>query len=77
MPSSARPPPSLLPLPCRQVVTIVTEGGRLELPPRERLPGPDSQTWGELDAYKALLTRCWAQAPDDRPRFKEIITDLR
>jgi hypothetical protein len=26
-----------------QVVTIVTEGGRLELPARERLPGPDSQ----------------------------------
>ena len=26
-----------------QVVTIVTEGGRLEFPPRDRLPGPDSQ----------------------------------
>lgn len=26
-----------------QVVTIVSEGGRLQLPEREKLPGPDSQ----------------------------------
>lgn len=118
----------------------MTEGGRLEIPARERLPGPDSavgalpwllggrlytsaewpvcgsrchmamravlyktpfckppehqhmelaairthalfsthlQTWGELDAYVSLVKRCWAQAPQDRPRFKEVIADLR
>jgi serine/threonine protein kinase len=60
-----------------QVVTFVTEGGRLEIPARERLPGPDSATWGELDAYVRLVQRCWAQIPQDRPRFKEVIADLR
>ena len=60
-----------------QVVQIVGEGGRLEIPPRERLPGPDSATWQELDAYLALLDRCCAQTPAARPKFQEIIVVLR
>lgn len=35
------------------------------------------QTWSELDAYVRLVQRCWAQLPQDRPTFKEVITDLR
>lgn len=42
------------------------------------LPEPQCcQTWTELDSYCQLVERCWAQAPADRPLFKEIITQLR
>ncbi|GAB4815428.1 hypothetical protein N2152v2_002474, partial [Parachlorella kessleri] len=30
-----------------------------------------------MGAYVALMRRCWAQAPEDRPGFGEIIADLR
>ncbi|KAL4436932.1 hypothetical protein ABPG75_004071 [Micractinium tetrahymenae] len=60
-----------------QVVTIVSDGGRLDIPSRDQLPGPDSQEWVALDAYVALLQRCWAQEPRDRPLFKEVISELR
>jgi hypothetical protein len=35
------------------------------------------QTWGELDAFNRLITRCWAHNPADRPGFQEIIAELR
>lgn len=60
-----------------QVVTVVTEGGRLEVPAREILPGPDTNDFEELDGYVALMRRCWAHNPDDRPTFQEIISELR
>ena len=30
-----------------------------------------------LGAYVALMRRCWAQAPEERPGFGEVIADLR
>jgi len=60
-----------------QVVTMVTDGGRLSIPPRSQLPGPDNDTFEGLDAYIALMKRCWAHIPEDRPSFKEIISELR
>eukprot|EP00887_Chlorella_sp_A99_P008111 scaffold12.g8111.t1 len=53
-----------------QVVTLVTEGGRLEIPARASLPGPDTQTFSQLDAYVGLN-------PESRPGFQEVITELR
>ena len=35
------------------------------------------QTWGELDAFYSLIRRCWAQLPQDRPNFQEVIAELR
>ena len=31
----------------------------------------------DYDAYVALMQRCWAYAPSDRPSFCDIITQLR
>ncbi|KAG7668202.1 putative Serine/threonine-protein kinase CTR1 [Nannochloris sp. 'desiccata'] len=60
-----------------QVVTVVTEGGRLEVPDRSALPGPDTMQFEELDQYVALMRKCWAHNPEDRPTFQEIIAELR
>jgi serine/threonine protein kinase len=60
-----------------QVVTVVTEGGRLEVTDRSALPGPDTMQFEELDKYVALMRKCWAHNPDDRPSFQEIIAELR
>ncbi|KFM26814.1 Serine/threonine-protein kinase CTR1 [Auxenochlorella protothecoides] len=60
-----------------QVVTVVTEGGRLAVPDRAALPGPDTQDWDGLDAYVDLIRACWAQNPNDRPTFSEVIPVLR
>ena len=61
-----------------QLVSLVTQGGRLEIPPRERLPGgADTAAFRGLDAYVALTQRCWAHNPYDRPTFEEIIPQLR
>jgi hypothetical protein len=29
-----------------------------------------------LDAYIGLLQRCWAQAPADRPTFRQVVHEL-
>ncbi len=42
------------------------DGHRLAIPPRDQLPGPDTASFAGLDAYIALMQRCWAQV---RPVF--------
>ena len=60
-----------------QLVNHVLAGGRLEVPPREVLPGPDTAAFARLDAYLSLMQRCWAQDPSERPAFQQIVTELR
>ncbi len=60
-----------------QVVTTVAEGGRLPVPAPSDLPGPGSADFEGVVAYLALMQRCWAQRPQERPGFAEIITQLR
>lgn len=60
-----------------QIVSMVTEGRRLEIPPRAALPGPDTSAFDGLDSYVGLICRCWAQDPENRPSFQEIIAELR
>lgn len=64
-------------LPTPQLVRFVADGGRLEIPDRMALPGPDTATFGGLDDYTGLIRRCWAQEPADRPGFQHIIDSLR
>ena len=59
------------------IVNQVNAGNRLAVPPRADLPGPASGAWPQLDAYIALMNRCWAQLPEDRPNFEQIMADLR
>ena len=49
----------------------------MEIPARDRLPGADTPSWAGLDAYVALLKRCWAQSPYDRPAFDRAAAELR
>ena len=60
-----------------QLASRVMAGERLEVPPREALPGPDTPGWAGLDGYVALMQHCWAQAPEDRPSFQDIVVALR
>lgn len=60
-----------------QVVTVVMEGGRLSVPSRADLPGPDNFSFGGLEDYISLMQRCWSQIQEDRPTFQEIISELR
>lgn len=60
-----------------QLVGQVLNGGRLEVPAREELPGPDTPAFGALDEYVRLMERCWAQAPQERPTFEDIVPQLR
>ena len=64
------------PAPCCQIVSAVLAGRRLVVPPAEGLPGGGADLAG-LDAYVALLQRCWAQEPQERPTFEDIIPELR
>ncbi|KAL4430022.1 hypothetical protein ABPG77_004392 [Micractinium sp. CCAP 211/92] len=60
-----------------QLVNLLMNGGHLEIPPREELPGADTPSFEGLDAYIQLMKRCWAQNQYDRPGFEEITRDLR
>lgn len=60
-----------------QLVRFVAEGGRLEFPEPSKLPGPGSGEFEGLQDYIALVNRCWAQDPKDRPSFQQIVDDLR
>ncbi|PRW33138.1 Serine threonine- kinase CTR1 [Chlorella sorokiniana] len=59
------------------LVAHVLAGGRLDIPPREALPGTDTAAFACLDGYAALMQRCWAQAPDERPDFQQVVQELR
>ena len=63
-------------LPCLQQASRVIQGGRLEVPPAERLPGDTPSSEG-LAAYIALLHSCWDQNPGKRPTFPQIVSDFR
>ncbi|KAL4517811.1 hypothetical protein Ndes2437B_g03932 [Nannochloris sp. 'desiccata'] len=57
------------------IVGNVLKGGRPALPPRAELPGLKPSD--NLDAYTALIQRCWAQEPSARPDFNSIASELR
>lgn len=59
-----------------QLVFMVSSGDRLAMPALEALPGklPERAVY---DAYVALVRRCWAQDPAERPTFGDIISELR
>jgi hypothetical protein len=44
-----------------QLVGKLMDGLRLRIPPREELPGPDTDRFVCLEEYLELMQRCWAQ----------------
>lgn len=59
------------------IVSAVLNNERLTIPSPEELPGPEGSTWPHLDRYVGIMQRCWAQNPKDRPKFEEIMQELR
>ncbi len=60
-----------------QIASMVLGGARLEFPAPSALPGDAGAAFEGLQAYIALVQRCWAQSPEERPTFAEIIAQLR
>lgn len=60
-----------------KIGATIRQGGRPDVPPREALPGPDTAAWGGLDSYVCLMRECWAQQPQERPTFEEVVHRLR
>jgi hypothetical protein len=59
------------------IVSQITNGNRLTIPDANTLPGPESGSWPKLGQYVALMERCWAQEPADRPNFEQVMAELR
>lgn len=51
-------------LPNRDVMQLVTGGGRLDAPP------------GCPPAIYAIMAECWSPTPDDRPTFSNLLERL-
>ncbi|KAK9820960.1 hypothetical protein WJX81_007609 [Elliptochloris bilobata] len=60
--------------PWQVVIAVVDRGLRPEVPPESALPTPPLRQHG---AYIALMRRCWATDPAQRPAFDAVICDLR
>ncbi|KAL4427896.1 hypothetical protein ABPG75_001985 [Micractinium tetrahymenae] len=60
-----------------QLVHMISSGERLQVPPRDSAPGPEQLSEADYVAYVALLQRCWAQEPAERPGFDQVISQLR
>ena len=62
--------------PTFRIMTMVAmEGASLEVPPEAELPGGG---FAGLAAYTAIMRRCWAQDPAERPAsFAAVLADLR
>ncbi len=57
-----------------QVMRLVLNGGRPAIPGPEEVQGGGFAGLGD---YVALMQRCWAQEPQDRPGFGEVVRCLR
>lgn len=59
-----------------QIVNTLNQGGRLPIPAREDVLGlPPSQEC--YDRFVALIKKCWAQIPEDRPEIGDVAEELR
>ncbi len=58
---------------------LVQRGERPKIPPLTELPGFTDIELPEtsINAYIALMNRCWAQDPAIRPDFKTVAAELR
>jgi hypothetical protein len=49
------------------------------VPPAAQLPGAGGGTadFLGLEEYVALMRRCWAEEPEERPQFGAVVKELR
>ncbi len=60
-----------------QIMNCIRQGQRPQLLPATELPGMEQQPPPRLDDYVALMGKCWAQKPEDRPGMQEVAIALR
>lgn len=71
-PAPSQPRPRL-----PQIAKAIVAGERLAVPPRDAQPGRDRLPPDIEHDYVQLMQRCWAQAPEERPRFDDVAATLR
>jgi hypothetical protein len=60
------------------IVRTICDGGRLEIPAQEDVPGgADTANYKGYDDYVVLMNKCWAQEPANRPDFAAVIAALK
>ena len=57
-----------------QIYKDISSGGRPPIPEPGSIPGGG---FPGLPAYLALMQRCWAEQPAERPAFAEVVAELR
>ena len=62
--------------PWQVVINVTKRGKRPEIPPAEELVGPPLDR-ASMSCYMALMQRCWAGDPAERPAFSEVASALR
>lgn len=62
--------------PWQVVINVTKRGKRPEIPPADELVGPPLDR-ASMSCYVALMKRCWAEDPSERPAFSEIACALR
>ena len=62
--------------PWQVVINVTKRGKRPEIPPADELVGPPLDR-ASMSCYVALMKRCWAEDPAERPAFSEIACALR
>ncbi len=60
-----------------QIVSDVQSGGRLSIPERNQLHAGAPMTAACYDGYVRLITKCWAQVPEERPAIGRVCEELR
>jgi hypothetical protein len=60
-----------------QIVSSVREGARLPIPERHQLQGAAPMTAACYAGFVRLVTKCWAQVPEDRPEIGRVSEELR
>ncbi len=61
------------------VADKIKNGERLSVPKEDQLPGLDNKdsSRNSVGDYIELMRRCWSQGPENRPKFKCIVKNLR
>jgi hypothetical protein len=67
----------MLPILLMQIARQIRIGERPPVPPLEELPGPAAASVPGLNAYIALMRRCWDPRAEARPSFVEVAAELR
>lgn len=57
-----------------QIMALMIGRKRMEVPTAADLPGGG---FTGMEAYVALMERCWSESPADRPTFEEVVAALR